>query len=182
MNNAPRTCPGLVSLYWRDFTIKYAVNTAAMALLLAVGIPWATQPVSPDQPPAPVFLEAALAEKVSAGFLVLAALALIVLLRRYLLISKILRHGEILRGIVDEIDVLSRRTDNHTRAIRKPVYSYTYFVVIHYGLPAMQKKVRLKLPQSAFTYGMVKGGEADLIVLASTPDKPLLREVYLGRF
>lgn len=182
MNTTPRSCPGLLSLYWRDFTIKYAVHACVMGLLLAVGIQWASQPVSPAQPPVAPSVEAALADKVSLGALVLAALALIVLLRRYLWVRKVLSQGDIVKGTVEEIDVYSRRTDNHTQTTFKPTYTHSYYVTVRFGMLAMEKKVRLKLPHSAFTYGMVKDGETDLIVHESAPEKPLLHAVYLGRF
>src|SRR5690349_14942160 len=105
MNTASPALPGLGSLYWRDFTIRYAVNTMVMALLLAVGILWASQPVSPAQPPVANSLEADLVEKVSLGGFVLAALAVIVLVRRYLWIRKVLSQGSIVQGTVEEIDV-----------------------------------------------------------------------------
>lgn len=181
MNATPPSLPGLISLYWRDFTIKYAVHAGAMGLLLAGGIQWASQPVSPAQPPVPS-LEAALADKVSLGALVLATLAMIVLVRRYQWVRKVLSQGKIVKGTVEEIDVYSRRTDDHTHTSRKPTYTHAYYVTVRYPTFRGERKVRLKLPNSGFVYGITEGGETDLIVLESAPDKPLLRAVYLGRF
>lgn len=182
MNPTPPSLPGLLSLYWRDFTIRYAMNTAVMALLVALGIPWASQPVSPAQPPVGMSLEAALVEKIAIGGFVFAALAAIILLRRYLWVRKVLSRGTVVNGTVEEIDVYSRRTDDNTHTTRKPTYRYSYFVIVSYFSYGMHRKVRLKLPNSGFVYNMTKGGETDLIVLDSAPDKPLLRAVYLGRF
>ena len=39
-----------------------------------------------------------------------------------------------------------------------------------------------RLPNSGFTFGLVKGGQTDLMVLEWSPDRPLIRAIYLGRF
>ncbi len=56
-----------------------------------------------------------------------------------------------------------------------------YWATLRYLWDGEERTVNVKLPNSGFTFGLVKGHETDLIVLRSLPHKPLIRAVYLGR-
>lgn len=181
MNSTPQPLPGLGSLYRSDFTIKRAMHALAFGLLVAVGVQWASQPVAPANPPVEQMFEPAEVNMISAGGLVLSALGLIVLVWRYLRVKKILGQGAVIKGVVEDIEVFSQETGSDTQPIGKRARTYSYHATLRYTVNGVEKKVRLKLPNSGFTYGMAKGHETDLSVLESAPGKPLIRAVYLGR-
>jgi hypothetical protein len=183
MNSAPPTLPGLYALYRRDLIIEAAINACFFGVFASVGMLWASQPVGPP-PPVPTGDEAfnaAMSHYVIVGGLVFAALALLVLIWRYLLVRKILSQGSSIKGMVEEIDVRSREIENSTSTPLKRSYTYTYYAIVRYTLNGVERKVRIKLPNSGFTYAIAKGKETDLLVLESKPKKPLIRAVYLDR-
>ncbi|MFN0199350.1 MAG: hypothetical protein ACKVT0_21580 [Planctomycetaceae bacterium] len=151
-------------------------------LILAAGIWWMIQPVSNAVPPEEPPIEVIYGPWVCVGGIAIAALAGIVLLRRYLLVKEILRHGTTIQGTVEETDVYDTNMRGNTSTIQSTrSRTYAYYVSIRYAVHGFDRTVRIKLFMSPSTYGMKKGGEVDLIVLDSVPHKPLIRAVYLGR-
>ncbi len=174
--------PGLPSLYWRDITIKRAIDTAGFMLIVAAGF----RLLAPPNPPPPgvdLSFEIAMSKWVPVGALVIAALASLILLRRYLWVRKVLSQGVAIKGKVESMDVYAREASHseHTPAFQRSTIR-SYYAVIRYAWQGVDKIVRLKLPNSPSVYGTFEGHDVDLIVLDSTPDKPLIRAVYLGRF
>lgn len=113
--------------------------------------------------------------------LIVATLALLVLVRRYLLVKKIISHGTAIKGTVAEVDIYereARRSETSTAFNVAKIRSY--YATIRYNCQGADHQVRLKLPFSPSTYKMAKDKEVDLIVLDSTPKKPLIREMYMG--
>lgn len=178
MNLVPQPIPGLLSLYWRDLIIGKAVRVSIFGVLIAVGIQWATLPTPPNEIPS---FEAVMADYVMMGGLFLSAVALIVLAWRYLRVRKILTHGVTIKGIVEELDVYSIRTDS-TQTSGPATYRRVYYANIRYAWHGIDREVCIKLPNSASVYSIFKGHPVDLVVLDTAPSKPLIRTVYLGRF
>jgi hypothetical protein len=150
-----------------------------LGLMLAAGMWWMMQPVATAVPQAEPPMEALYGPWVITGGLVLAALAGIVLLRRYLLVKKILGHGANIKGTVEVADRFDTNMHSNTDTIQTTP-TYAYYVTIRYAVHGVERKVRLKLPHSPGTYGIKQGGEVDLLALDWMPHKPLIRAVYLG--
>jgi hypothetical protein len=179
MNTTP-SIPGLSTLYARDFTIKNAINKGGFMLLAAAGFRWFAPSGTPP-PGVDLSFEIAMAKWVPVGALILAAIALIVLVWRYLWIKKVLSQGDTIRGSVEDVDVYSREASHSdtTPAFQRS-YIRSYYAIIRYTVQGVERKVRLKLPNSPSVYKIFKGKETELIVLDSAPGKPLIRSVYLG--
>ena len=179
--NSVVAVPGLKALYWRDLTIKRAVDTVGFMLLVAAGFRWAAPTGSPP-PGVDLSFEIAMAKWVPVGAIVIAALALIILMRRHLWVKAVLTQGVALKGKLEDVDVFTREDSDseNTPAFQRSV-TRSYYVTLRYLWRGADQKVRLKLPNSPYTYGLSKGRDVDLIVLDSAPHKPLIRSVYLGR-
>jgi hypothetical protein len=184
MNATPPSIPSLKSLYWRDFTIRRAANVAGFMLIAAFGIRWVSQPM----PNAVVKVELSPPEEfvMKWGFpigLALVALAVLVLMWRYQWLKQALSRGTAIKGVVDDVDVYAteNKHSDTTPAFQRS-YTRSYYARIRYTMRGVERKVRLKLPNSAGTYKIAKGGDVDLLVLESAPGRPLIREVYLGRW
>ena len=181
MKSIPPSLPGLVSLYRNDLIIGRAANTVGFGLMVAVGMWWASQPVAPVDPAAPPPPGAEEAPWIIAFGLILSAVASIVLMWRWLRVKRIFRHGAVIKGMVENLEVSSYTTDSDSNSSTKPTTRHSYYITLRYTAAGAEHKVRLKLPNSGFTFGLMKGKETDLSVLDSAPDKPLIRAVYLGR-
>lgn len=183
MNSNPQSIPNLLSLYHRDLIMNLAARTIGFSLFAAAGVWWATQPVPSVVKVENSPLELWVAEWGPLVAIGVAALALVVLVRRYLWVKQVLSHGITLKGTVEEVDVYARESSSSdtTPAFRRPV-TRTYYAIIRYTWQGVDKKVRIKLPNAPSVYQAFKGHEIDLILLDSAPDKPLIRVVYLGRF
>ena len=179
MNSAP-SIPSLKSLYLRDFTIKNAINKGGFMLLAAAGFRWFAPSGTPP-PGVDLSFEIAMAKWVPVGALILAVIALVVLVWRYLWVKKVLSEGVTIKGTVENVDVYSREASPSDNA---PAFQRAYirscYAIIRYTAQGEERKVRLKLPSSPSTYQVFKGKETELIVLDSAPGKPLIRSVYLG--
>jgi hypothetical protein len=182
MNTPPPSIPSITSLYHCDFTIQRAANTMGFCLLAAVGFHWMSQPV-----PAVVKVENSPFETWVLQWgptvaLIIAALAMIVLVRRYLWVKEVLCQGTSIKGIVEEVDVYSHEASHSdsTPAFQRAI-NRSYYACIRYVWQGVGKKVRLKLPHPPSTYQATKGQEIELLVLDSAPQKPLIRAVYLWR-
>ena len=182
MNPAPTSIPSLPSLFWRDCTIRRAAEVAGFSLFAAFGIWWATQPV-----PSVVKVEQSPMEIWAAQWgptvaVVVSALAVLVLVRRWRWVREVLLHGTPIKGTVEEVDVHSHEAKHsETTPAFKRAQIRTYIAVVRYDWRGMEKTARLKLPNSPAVYEIYKGREIDLLALNSAPDKPLIRTVYLGR-
>lgn len=180
MNSTPQSLPGIQSLYHLDPVIKRAASTLGFSLFAAVGIHWVSQPapsvVQVEQSP----LEIWVLKWGPTVALVVAALALVVLARRYFWVKKVLSEGTTIKGTVDEVTIYEREAE---KSENSPAFGgaiiRTYYATIRYSWQGAENKVRLKLPYSPGTFKVAKGGEVDLILLESAPKKPLMRAVYL---
>lgn len=181
MNSTPPSIPGFKSLYWQDATIRRSANAFVFGLIVAAGVQWATQPVETGLPPIDNSADLVIAKWATVGGLVLSAVGGIILLWRYLWVKKVFTHGANIKGMVENIEVRSWSEESSSTTTSKSVTRYSYYATLRYDMHGRERKVRLKLPNSGFTYGIVKGKETDLVVLDSAPDKPLIRAVYLGR-
>ena len=183
MNPIPPSIPNLQTLYWRDISINRAARTVGFSLFVAAGIKWATQPVASVVKVENSPLEIWVAVWGPTVALVVAALGLIFLVRRYLWVKKVLSEGDVIKGTVQEVDIYSREASHSSNA---PAFQRsmirTYYATICYTWQGVDKKVRFKLPNSPGTYGIAKNGDVDLLALESAPGKPLIRQLYLGRF
>jgi hypothetical protein len=101
------------------------------------------------------------------------------LARRYWLVRKILTHGDCIPAMVDDIDVVAVTAESSNSAIRRTV-GYSYYAEISYAWRGEQRQVRLKLPNSGFTFGLAKNHETQVLLLDSKPNQPLIRSVYLA--
>ena len=93
----------------------------------------------------------------------------------------ILAHGAIIQGTVEDLEVISWRPDSDSSTTTKPAYRHSYYATLRYEVRGMERKARLKLPNSGFTFDLVKGRATDLIVLDERPNTPLIRSVYFKR-
>jgi hypothetical protein len=151
-------------------------------LVVILGFRWAESSGSPP-PGVDLSFEIAMAKWVPVGALIIAVLALIVLARRFSWVRTVLRDGVAVTGIVENVDVHTREaqhSENSPAFQRATIRSY--YAKIGYNWEGADKQVRLRLPSSPFVHGIAKGGNVELLVLASAPDKPLIRTVYFNRF
>ena len=177
MNLAPYPMPGLKFLHRHDRIIRGAMNKMVFGVVVAAGMLWMSQPAQAAQPPAELMLEAGAIQWVAVGGLVMSAVAALVLVWRYSRVKKILTCGITVKGIVEDLEAVSFRTDSES-STSTPSYRHVHFATIRYMVQGVEQQVCLKLPNSGFTYGLVKSREVDLIVLETAPRKPLIRAVY----
>lgn len=149
-----------------------------LGLMLAVGIWWVIQPAPNADPTLEPSDTVIYAPWISAAGGVLAALSGFILLRRYLLVRKILRHGVIIQGIAEEVERQDTNMHSNTTTMQTTP-TYAYYVTVRYTVRGLERKVRFRLPHSPGTYRIKEGGEVDLLALESAPHRPLIREVYL---
>ncbi len=180
-NPAAPPLPGLRSLYFLDRPLRRALTACGFGFLFCLGIRWVTAP----QPNAVVKVENSpieiwVMQWGSVIGLVVAALALFVVLRRYLWIKRVLGYGTTIKGTVEDVDIFSREADfsSTTPAFRRPK-AYTYYAVIRYSWRGVDRKVRLNLPHPPSTHQLFKGRDTELMVLDSSPGRPLIRSVYV---
>ena len=178
--SAPRRLPSLTLLFWDDRIFGHAARTAGFALLAGFGIHWASQP----QPNAVVKVENSPMEVLVMQWAIpcgiaIAAIALLVMLRRYLWIKKVITEGASIKGMVEEMDVYSREAERseHAPAFQRHIIR-TYYATIRYTFHSVEKKVRVKLPNTPSTYQVFKDKEVELLVHDSAPTKPLISAVY----
>jgi hypothetical protein len=181
MNTSAPSLPSLKSLYYIDPTIGRAVFTVGFALLAAVGIYWVSQPVPSVVKVENSPVEIWVMQWGSAVALGVAALALLVVIRRHAWLKKILTHGTPIKGSVEDVTLYEREAPKSENA---PAFGgakiRTYYTVIRYTWQGVENQVRFKLPFSPSNYQIAKGAEVDLLLLDSAPKKPVIRKVYLG--
>jgi hypothetical protein len=183
MNTAAPSIPSIKSLYHRDNIIGRSLRTMGFALFAAAGFKWASQPVNSVVEVENSPIEIWVMHWGPTVAVVVAALAAIVLVRRFLWVKQVLSTGTTISGTVEDIDLYEREASHSdsTPAFQRSIIR-TYVVDIRYAWNGVEKQARLKLPLSPFTYNISKGGKVDLLVHESAPDKPLISIVYLGRF
>ena len=182
MNSAPPAIPTLSMLFWNDRIFHRAVYFAGFALMVAVGFWWVSRPM-PNAPPPSVDLsfEKAMAERIPPVALAVAALALLVAGLRYLRVRKVFTEGSLIRGTVQELKSESFQTTANVDQSHGTKYRtvHSYYITLRYTAQGVERTVRQKLPNSGFTFGLREGGEVELMVLDSKPDRPYIRAVYL---
>ena len=178
MNSAP-PIPGLRSLYWQDRTIQRAAKVLIAGVVGAAGIVWATQPSKSPPPGVDLSFERAANRWAPVAGVVVSTLGAAVLVRRYLWVKKILSQGITIKGLVADLEVFSSTPSGNSNSSRKRTPRRAYYATLRYAVHGVEQEVCLRLPNSGFTYGLVKGQETDLVVLDYAPKKPLIRSVYL---
>jgi hypothetical protein len=183
MNTNLSTLPGIRTLYYSDRVFSRALRTCGFCMFAAFMIRWATQPV-----PSAVDIEKSPLEIWLAAFgpavaLVVAVLALIISVRRYHWVRKVLSQGTIIQGTVMELDIYEREASHSgtTPAFQRSTIR-TYYATLRYHWQGITHQVRHSLPYSASTYKIFKGKETDLILLDAAPEKPLIHALYLEEF
>ena len=177
------TVPSLRTLYFCDRTLGRALRTAPFCLFATFMIRWATQPVPTavkiEKSPFDIWL-AAYGPTVA---LVASVLASIIAVHRYLWVKRVLTEGSIIQGTVEELDVYEREASHSdtTPAFQRSTIR-TYYATIRYQWQGGTRQVRCWLPLSGSNYKIFKGKETDLILLDSSPKKPLLRALYFPEF
>jgi hypothetical protein len=179
-SNSP-ALPSLSTLYWNDRAFGRWAKALGFSLVVAAGMWWASRPVPGALVTENTAFEAELGKAVPPIALAVAGLALVLLILRYLTVKKTFTQGTFIKGLVEDITVYSRELDSDRPLGEKRSYVRTYWVTLAYTFAGKERRVKLKLPNSGFTFGLAKGQETDLVVLESRPEKPLIRSVYLKR-
>ncbi len=172
-------CPVKFSdLYHADRAISSGIQLVVLALLFAAGFAWVTQPVPGVEPvPGPSF-EREIAPYVPLFTGALAAIGLLVFLRRFLFVRSVLASGVLVKGRVEKLETTETRTNSRSATADRPIYRRTYFATISYLVNNAPYTVCIRLPNSPSVYQVFEGRETELIVLPSAPGKPLLKAVY----
>jgi hypothetical protein len=183
MNSTAALIPGIRTLYYCDRTFSRALRTFGFCLFATFMIRWATQPVPSAVDIVKSPFDIWMAELGPPVALVVAVLALIVTVRRYFWVRKIISEGTIIQGTVEDLDIYEREASHSdtTPAFERPKIR-TYYATIRFNWRGADHQVRYWLPYGASTYKIFKGKETDLILLDSAPKKALLRSLYLEEF
>jgi hypothetical protein len=142
---------------------------------------WVTRPVPGALVTENTAFDAEIGKMVPPIAIAVAAVALVLLVSRYLAVKKVFSQGTAIKGLVEDIEVYSREQDTDRTAGQKRSYVRTYWATLVYTFAGKERRVKLKLPNSGFTFGLAKGRETELVVLESKPDKPFIRSVYQKR-
>lgn len=174
--------PGLLALYRSDLVIRRGLHLVAAGIIGAAGVVWATQPSLSPPPGVDLSFERAAHQWAPVVGAVLAGIGLLVVAWRYLFIRRILTRGITVKGLVVDLEVVSTTVGNSSNspAMRRPK-RHAYFATIRYAVHGIECEVCLRMPNSGFVFGLVKGRETDLLVLDWKPGQPLIRSVYLGK-
>jgi hypothetical protein len=181
---SPTAMPGIQALYWCDFVFQLACNATVIALIVALMVHWLKPPTPPDptiyyESPPEAFVRE-WGSTVAGG---IAGLALIAVIRRYRWVKKVLSKGTLIKGRVMTVEI--RKYDAHAsldfdeRRWRGPRIVQNYYVDVRYTAGGGEWQVMIGLPGSPKLFKVFAGEEVDLLVLDSSPRRPLLREVYL---
>lgn len=181
MATTPSALPSFKSLYYIDSTIGRAGFTTLFALVAAAGFYWVSQPVNAMVKVENSPLEEWVMQWGPAAALGVAALALLILVRRHAWLKNILTHGTPIKGTVEDVTIYEREAPKRENSPAfKTTKIRTYYTVIRYAWKGVENQVRFKLPFSPSTYQITKGGDVDLLILESNPKKPVIRKVYLS--
>ena len=183
MNSTHPAVPGLLSLYRNDLIISRAARLAFFGLVIVAGMWWVSQP-QPNatvRDAADVAFDAAAMRWGAVAGAVMTVVSLLVVLWRWLRVRKIFTEGTVIKALVDDLEVRSVEMTNKDSMTNQKTTRRSYFATLRYTVQDKEHTVRIKMPNSGIVFGLVKGKEADVVVHASLPDKPLIRSVYLGR-
>ena len=175
--------PGLFSLYRRDIIIRFSLNAFVFGLFVVGGIQWASQPV-PGSPPQIDSMPFGIPEVqlISLIGLGLSSVGALIGVFRFLRLRKVLGQGRLIVGKVDEVETMEFEVSNSSSSPSHRSYRRSYYVVVRYTAMGAERKARFKLPNSPSVYQLFKDHDVELSVLDSSPDRPLIRIIYLGRF
>jgi hypothetical protein len=173
--------PSLSTLYWNDRAFGRWAKAFCFSLVVAAGMWWATRPMPNAIVTENTAFDAEVGKMVPPIAIAVAVVALVLLILRYLVVKKTFTQGTVIKGLVEDIEVYSREQDTDRSPGQGRSYVRTYWATLVYTFGGKERRVTLKLPNSGFTFGLMKGGETDLVVLESRPDKPLIRSVYQKR-
>lgn len=181
--NAPAV-PSLGSLYWNDSLFGFGLKVCGFGIVVAAGFWWLGQPMTNAQPLAGNTFEATVAAKVPPIALGVAGLALFVAVWRYLRVRKIFVEGEIIHGTVEELKTETWQSSANVDQSHgsKSTTRRSNYATIRYQIRGIERTSRWKLCHSGDTYGLKKGGQAELMMLDGSSGKPLIRAVYLTEF
>ena len=179
MDSALRPVPSIFSLYRQDAILGKALWMAFFGLVVAGGTRWASNGITPGPGTSASELEA-FQIWIPIGGIVVSACAAMAAAWRYSWIKKVLTHGTLVRAMVADLerrDFTTTGSDSQGRDIT----THTYYVTLRYEMQGRERKVRMRLPNSGFTYGLVKGQETEVRVSDASPDKPLICSMYLRK-
>lgn len=184
MNSNSPSVPGLDSLYWNDFLFGFCLKVCGFGIVVAAGFWWLGQPMPNAQAMAGKSFEALMSEKVPPIALAVAGLALLVAAWRFLRVRKIFTEGEIILGTVEELKTETWQSSANVDQSHgsKTTTRRSHYATIRYTIRSTERTKRWKLFHSGDSYGLKKGGQAELMVLDSSSNKPLIRAVYLTQF
>lgn len=172
--------PGFKHLYRHDRIIWGAAHKILFGLMIVAGMWWISRP-QPNAPTPPEAIQSFDAQVIPWGTAIgvaLSTISALVLVWRYLWVKKVLTSGITVKGIVENIESAAFRTNEGSKT--KATYRHVYWATLRYAVHGVEQQVCQKLPNSGYTYGLVKGREVDLIVLETSPRKPLIRAIYTG--
>lgn len=176
-----RPVPSLKSLFAQDFIFGRAVRTGVFLVVVAVGVRWATEPSRAAVTPVDLSMEKALGDWIPPIALTLAALGPVIAVSRYRWVKKVFTEGITVKATVEDLEVYSWSPGTIEGSSVKKASRHAYYVKLRYAVHGVERTIERKLPNSGYTYGLVKGQETELMVLDSSPDRPLIRSVYLGK-
>jgi len=184
MNSNSPSIPGPGSLYWNDFLFGFCLKACGFGIVVAAGFWWLGQPMPNAQPMAGKSFEASMSEKVPPIALAVAGLALLMAVWRYLRVRRIFTEGEIILGTVEELKTETWQSSANVNQSygSKTTTRRSHYATIRYAIRGIERTKRWKLFHSGDSYGLKKGGQAELMVLDASSDKPLIRAVYLTQF
>lgn len=175
------TTPSLSTLYWNDRTFSGSLKLILFPLLFAAGFYWVTQPVPGVEPiPGPSF-EAEIAPYVLPVAGSLAAIGLLILVRRYLFVRRVLTEGSVIKAKVEKMETVETRTDNDASTSYKHTYRRTYFATVSFTINGTPVTKCIRLPLSPSANQVLEGKDVELVVHPSSPTKPLIKSVYQDR-
>lgn len=178
MNPSSPSVPSQKMLYRHDRLFGGAVRKGVFGLIVAAGTRWVSNGVTPG-PNTPAFEMEAFQIWVPIGALAVAAICAVIAVRRYLWVTKAFTKGTTIVAKVDDLQVhdANTRLDSQGRNITTNIYH----AVLKYEMHGKERTVRMRLPGSGFSYGLMKGRETEIQVLDEAPEKPLIRNVCFGR-
>lgn len=178
MNAGSPSVPSFKMLHRHDRLFGGAVRKGAFGLVVAAGTRWVSNGVVPG-PNTPAFEIEAFQLWVPVGALVVATVCATIAVWRYLWVMKVFTKGATIVAKVEDLQVhdANTRLDPQGRNITTNIYH----AVLQYEMHGKERKVRMRLPGSGFSYGLVKGRETEIQVLDEAPENPLIRNVCFGR-
>jgi hypothetical protein len=180
MNPETQSLPSFKSLYFVDLPLRRSAKLCVAGLVLAAGMMWLSPSIAAAPASADRDFDMSLTHYATLAASGMIFLGLILLVRRYLLVKRILTQGNIIPAMVDDLEAVEVRQEVEDSPISRTV-GHSYYAWIRYTYQGEERTVRLRLPSSGFVFGLAKNHETQVLLLDSKPSKPLIRSVYLGR-